>query len=161
MHSLNLSLRPNSNQCRPVRCDKCRRQTIVMTRILCLGCYNADQRKTTDYCASCIFSGQDVPQCHAALFEDRRHPLLQLRQFTCNKWGSLFVSSARDTAYRWNDIDYRLGKLLLSFLSAIVELTKHSLDRFFFLPHVRLQVRAVLLALPRLPWSVHEINSNP
>lgn len=92
-------------------CDKCKKRTINMTRLLCLGCQEEDGNlkdgKTTDYCAKCLFEDLQL-DCAAALLHTSYHAFLQIRQFTFNKWIHNIVQHARDTAHKQAKIHSRL-----------------------------------------------------
>lgn len=84
-------------------CNKCKKRTINMTRLLCLGCQEDDgslkDGKTTDYCAKCLFEDLEL-DCASAIFRKKQHAFLQLRQFTFNKWGyGPTVDRARTVAH--------------------------------------------------------------
>ncbi|GJE91176.1 hypothetical protein PsYK624_073250 [Phanerochaete sordida] len=89
----------------PVMCDKCRRHTMNMTRLICLGCQETSERlsskprtlkngKTTDYCSKCLFEDLML-DCAAALLSSSYHAFLQVRRFTYNKWDHAALDIAR------------------------------------------------------------------
>ena len=92
-------------------CDKCKKRTINMTRLLCLGCQEDDGNlkdgKTTDYCAKCLFEDLQL-DCAAALLHTSYHAFLQIRQFTFNKWIHAIVQRARDVARKQAILHARL-----------------------------------------------------
>lgn len=89
-------------------CDKCKKRTMNMTRLVCLGCQDSGNRmnnepktlkngKTTDYCAKCLFEDLSL-DCAAALLSSSYHAFLQVRQFTYNKWNHAALDVAREVS---------------------------------------------------------------
>ena len=86
---------------RPVRCDKCEKRTITMTRLLCLGCLDARTSnviRTTDYCSFCLFEELHLDCAVATKLQTSWHSFLQIRRFTFNKWIHVSVEDVQRIA---------------------------------------------------------------
>lgn len=85
-------------------CNHCRRRTIIMTRFLCLECWDDERGETVDYCSKCFFENLELVCSSVAPSSPRvYHPILQIRQFTFHKRFHHEITLARNASKDLHD----------------------------------------------------------